>query len=43
MALDLLCVLKSPEKKERKQLTECLQNLYQSVAIHLKDGLLILL
>ena len=32
MALDLLCVLKSPKKKERKQLTECLQNLYQSVA-----------
>ena len=43
MALDLLCVLKSLKKKERKQLTECLQNFDQSVAIHLKDGLLILL
>ena len=34
---------KKAEKKERKQVTECLQNLYQSVAIHLKDGLLVLL
>ena len=43
MALALLCGLKSPKKKERKQVTEFLQNLYQSVAIHLKDGLLVLL
>ena len=37
-----VCTKKS-EKKERKQVTECLQNLYQSVAIHLKYVLLVLL
>ena len=30
-------------KKVRKQVTECLQNLYQSVAIHLKFVLLVIL
>ena len=34
---------KKSAKKERKQVTECLQNLYQSVAIHLKYVLLVLL
>ena len=39
-----LCVCaKKSAKKERKQVTECLQNLYQSVAIHLKCVLLVLL
>ena len=34
---------KKSMKKVRKQVTECLQNLYQSVAIHLKYVLLVLL
>ena len=34
---------KKSAKKIRKQVTECLQNLYQSVAIHLKYVLLVLL
>ena len=34
---------KKSTKKIRKQVTECLQNLYQSVAIHLKYVLLVLL
>ena len=37
-----VCTKKSA-KKERKQVTECLPNLYQSVAIHLKYVLLVLL
>ena len=41
MALDFTVCTKKSKKKERKQETECLQNLYQSVAIHLKDGLLV--
>ena len=34
---------KKSAKKVRKQVTECLQNLYQSVAIHQKYVLLVLL
>ena len=34
---------KMSEKKVRKQVSGCLQNLYQSVAIHLKLVLLVLL
>ena len=34
---------KKSAKKVRKQVTECLQNLYQSVAIHLKYVILVLL
>ena len=34
---------KKSTKKVRKQVTECLQNLYQSVAIHLNYVLLVLL
>ena len=34
---------KKSAKKIRKQVTECLQNLYQSVVIHLKYVLLVLL
>ena len=41
LALATVCTKKSG-KKERKQVTECLQKMYQSVAIHLKDGLLVL-
>ena len=34
---------KMSAKKKRKQVTKCLQNFYQSVAIHLKYVLLLLL
>ena len=34
---------KKSAKKVRKQVTECLQNLYQSVGIHMKYVLLLLL
>ena len=34
---------KKSAKKVRKQVTECLQNLYQSVGIHIKYVLLLLL
>ena len=34
---------KKSTKKVRKEVTECLQNLYQRVAIHLKYVLLVLL
>ena len=34
---------KKSAKKVRKQFTECLQNLYQSVGIHMKYVLLLLL
>ena len=34
---------KKSAKKVRKQVTECLQNLYQSVAIHMKYVFLLLL
>ena len=42
LALALLCGLKSPQKKVRKQVRGCLQTLYQSVAIHLKYVLLVM-
>ena len=35
--------IKKSAKKIRKQVRGCLQNLYQSIAIHLKDVLLVLL
>ena len=36
-----MCVRKKSVKKERKQVTECLQNLYQSVAEERTFGTLI--
>ena len=39
----VLTLTQKSAKEELKQVTECLQNLYQSVAIHLKYVLLVLL